>query len=677
MPRETLRALDADVERLLLAGGAMAGADDGLIARRDALVKLGEKVPALAKIAEQVAKVLGQKPRAAAAELLSLSAVVTQLRGAQAQPGQAGEAAPLEPKPPLETPLAPQELEALLKALRGDSKARAETIDDAVERKAVRDLRLLGPWLAALADPNIGDEVAAGIAQFGEAALAPLKAAYDLKGGQTDVRRLRCLMALIPEADIKPLLLEAVEKGSTDLRAGALEMLASYYPADAEPLALSMLKEKDGEIRAAAAEALAKSESEAAFAALLGAMGDRNNRVQRAISEALSKSQHPEATARLIALLTPEALDFEEPKAPKKSKKKLTPAQQKALEKEQEKLAAEIQRKVDAVSAVTLILRARKDPAAAPPLLAIWRDHKHSDVREAAGEALIGIGEPASLEAMTNALGDPKHEDDSQLIEALFALDARAAYEKAAPYFAPEKLAQKKRFWVVGEVMDRIAWSYGEDEITKHLAGEPRWLDIFLRLLTDKHLSYEAGEALGEALDAGALGAAAAYERLSPYFAPEKIATKDGAEAAEQLASTLSERTPKEQGFEFDPRWNDLFVGLLSHKGLKEHALDLLVERKDPRAVEPLLANLKKDYDYQSVERLIEYKEPRLMPALLALLEKADKSMRPTIYENLKTLDDPAAVPALTALQGNKKKKLGKDEASQLKDLIEHLSRPR
>jgi HEAT repeat protein len=677
MPRETLRALDADVERLLLAGGAMSGADDGLIARREALAKLGEKVPALAKVAEQVAKVLGQKPRAAAAELLNLSAVVTQLRGAQAQPAPAGEASPLEPKPPLETPLPPNEVEALLRALRGDAKARAETIDDAVERKAVHDLRLLGPWLAALADPNIGDEVAAGVAQLGEAALAPLSAAYDVKGGQADVRRLRCLIGLVRDEEVKPLLLEAVEKGSTDLRAGGLEMLTSYYPADAEPLALSMLAEKDGEIRAAAAEALAKLESEAAFTALLGAMGDRNSRVQRAVREALSQSKSPDATARLLALLTPEALDIEEPKPPKKSKKKLTPAQQKALAKEQEKLAAEIQRKVDVVSAVMLILRARKDPAAAPPLLELWREHKHGDVRSAAGDALIGIGEPASMEAMTQALGDPKHEDDSQLIDALFSLSPTATYEKAAPYFTPEKLAQKKRSWVTIEVMDRIAWSYGEDEIAKQLAGEPRWLDLFLRLITDKHLSYEAGEALGEALDAGALGPAAAYEKLAPYFAAERLATKEGLEAAEQIASTLSERSEAEGGFQYDPRWGDLFAGLLSHKKLKEQALDFLVERKDPRAIDPLLATLKKDYDYQSVERLIEFKEPRLMPALLALFDKADKSMRPTFYDNFRTLDDPAAVPALVALQSNKKKKLAKDEASQLKELIEHLSRPR
>ncbi|HEX5272910.1 MAG TPA: hypothetical protein VFW33_20575 [Gemmataceae bacterium] len=72
MPREILRALDADVRRLLAAGGASAPADEGLRRRGEALREPGRKVPALAQVAAVVDRVTDAPVEQATAPLLDL-----------------------------------------------------------------------------------------------------------------------------------------------------------------------------------------------------------------------------------------------------------------------------------------------------------------------------------------------------------------------------------------------------------------------------------------------------------------------------------------------------------------------------------------------------------------------------------------------------------------------------
>ena len=59
MPREQLKSLAADVQRLLVAGSGVAAGDDGLRRRATALRDLGKKVPVLAQVADTVERVRG------------------------------------------------------------------------------------------------------------------------------------------------------------------------------------------------------------------------------------------------------------------------------------------------------------------------------------------------------------------------------------------------------------------------------------------------------------------------------------------------------------------------------------------------------------------------------------------------------------------------------------------
>src|SRR5580704_354439 len=105
MPRETLPALERDAERLLFAGAQVARGDADLDARKQKLAPLGAKAPAIAKVVEQVEKVQKAGGKAAVTELMSLCALMAQVRGAQAAPAPvAGDLAPLPAAEPVESP---------------------------------------------------------------------------------------------------------------------------------------------------------------------------------------------------------------------------------------------------------------------------------------------------------------------------------------------------------------------------------------------------------------------------------------------------------------------------------------------------------------------------------------------------------------------------------------------
>src|SRR4051812_46595378 len=118
MPKETLKALDRDVERLLFAGAEVARADGDLEGRKARLAPVGQKAPVIAKVTEQIDKVQKARGKAAAVELLHLSALMAQVRGAQASPPEVkGELAPLPAVEPIESPLSAAEITTLVNVL--------------------------------------------------------------------------------------------------------------------------------------------------------------------------------------------------------------------------------------------------------------------------------------------------------------------------------------------------------------------------------------------------------------------------------------------------------------------------------------------------------------------------------------------------------------------------------
>ncbi|MBN8524755.1 MAG: hypothetical protein J0M02_05395, partial [Planctomycetes bacterium] len=88
MPRDTIRRLSADVERVLVAGAHLAAADTALAKDKIALdglaAQLGAKAPVLGQLAAAAGKAIGASGAEAARELVSLATMAAQVRAAQA-----------------------------------------------------------------------------------------------------------------------------------------------------------------------------------------------------------------------------------------------------------------------------------------------------------------------------------------------------------------------------------------------------------------------------------------------------------------------------------------------------------------------------------------------------------------------------------------------------------------
>jgi hypothetical protein len=164
-------------------------------------------------------------------------------------------------------------LKPLLEALTTTGSGRLEVIRDAHERGAFRDLRLIGPALAALDDtyPEIGDLIAEKILPlYGPALLPELQAKFDPKGRAGHVRRLRLMHQLDP-AGTRELVKRALDEGSKEVRIAAIECLGDS-PEDL-PFLLEQVKSKAKDVRTAALKALGASNADSAVKILCETIG--------------------------------------------------------------------------------------------------------------------------------------------------------------------------------------------------------------------------------------------------------------------------------------------------------------------------------------------------------------------------------------------------------------------
>ncbi len=432
MPREQLQALAADMDRLLAAGAAAAAGDEGLRRRARTLEELGQKVPALARIAQAVRRVLDAAPKQAAAALLDLLLVVRQARGSLAGAGAAGDLEPAAANGPWASATPGRDAYALAELLAGPSSGEnAGILEQAAAAGTVADLRLAGPLLATL---NSGSSelaraaAAHALPRFGRPLVPELVRALDLGGKQTDARRLEAVCAIDGKVGLE-LCRKAIAGGSKPVRTQALTCLAALDPAEAERHALAVLSEKlPLEVRNAALRALGGSMSDAALDTLLAVLeAEHGWEPAYGAFEALAKLKHPQTTRRLLQLL--ERL-LAERAAAKKIRKKGKAAASKGSTEEKDyqlyqllSILAErgAREEVSAVLGVlrspdadarTAAVRALNDvgPAArasVPDLLALLPD-ANPTVRAAAARALGNIGATAkpAVPALAAALKD-------------------------------------------------------------------------------------------------------------------------------------------------------------------------------------------------------------------------------------------------------------------------------
>jgi hypothetical protein len=313
MPREVLRALAEDVDRLLLAGGMVAVGDERLGARGQRLRELGQKVPVLAQVADAVERVSGSETNEAAGRLLDLLLVVRQIQAGLTAAGAEGPLEPLPESGPWWTPVPSNNVAEVIgelqrRAGRGSGK-RAQALCWAEEV----DLRTVEPCLRALRgkteilsqyDPrlrNLQNEIGVlsqvvTLGQFGPVSVCqsgkplsnlvnPLLEARretlpwaGLSPGQTE-RRARALLTVLREKDprlrerairflgrmarfadfVVPALTDILQGKHTNVRLAAAEALGEIGPAAsiAVPILNWYATMEVGEVGEAAAQALA------------------------------------------------------------------------------------------------------------------------------------------------------------------------------------------------------------------------------------------------------------------------------------------------------------------------------------------------------------------------------------------------------------------------------------
>jgi HEAT repeat protein len=596
MPREQLKALAADVDRLLVAGSAVAAGDDKLRQRGKALRELGQKVPALTQIADAVDRVASGNRTQATPALLDLLLIVRQVRGSMAAAGADGFLEPAERSGPWSTTTAVHDVYFLTQTLCAGGSGRVDAVQGVVERQEAADLRLVGLLFAGLDDgfADLADLIATqALPQFGPVVLPELCRGLDLTGTRREARRLLAVCKIDAKKGTD-LCRAGLADGSPVVRVQALRCLADVAPADAERAALEMVGQKmPRDLRCAVLAALRSSRNDAALEALLDAAAVNDPEVWYTASEVLRKTPHPHTTQRLVEKLEEAVRALVEAKKPR----------------------AERERAEERASRLAQALGERKDREATPALVALLQ-HADADIRSSALNALTVLEDPAGLEAAADLLDDPKVWRTA--VHAAWRLPARQHYDRLAPLCANlshRGPTQRERGDYVLSFFTRqfhydpadaefLAADFPEDdEMDKPRTDwDPRWKQLLL-----KHLEGPSREEIALAL-----------------------AVVAGTKVVPDLLRVLP-------------------ASVKSRQHLRQFGVIRALGRLRAReAVAPLVALLDRQKDYlfyYAAEALGQIGDPSAIPALEAALDKfTDLNVRSCIQGAIERLREQAKV---------------------------------
>lgn len=469
MPRETIRRLSADVERVLVAGAHLAAADPALAKDKAALdglaAQLGAKAPVLGQLAAAAGKAIGANGAEAARELVSLATMAAQVRAAQAQPAPAAGMQPLTARPVIGTPCNAKELGELYTALVETGKGRMERVQQSIERGDIADLRLVEPLIHAMNDGYIGDLVAdKAVPRLGAAIVGPIRGSIDFaKGRRIDARRLRAVVAADP-AGSRDLLAKALAEGNAELRESALDAIADHLRGEAEfeqPVLALVAKERSGGVFRAALRALAGYSSDATLEALTAALDDA--RTVHAAAEGLGHSRHPKALQWMLARLDQAV--------------QAATAARKAKKKKDAEAAKPPANSVDPADMAGILLEAltrQRDPriaAAAMPLI--------EDYREVAARAALDSADAAQLAVIADHLAGDEADLFPSAASAAIRLGKEQAFQRMSPAFTAKDREKKTGQARLDAVLDAVT-----DE------ADPRWAGVALKQLDGPAAAY-------------------------------------------------------------------------------------------------------------------------------------------------------------------------------------------
>jgi len=615
MLRDTLKTLDKDAARLLFVGAMGARADADLAARKEQISSFQKQVPALGKIVSRIDEAQKAQGKAAAARLLDFAAHMTQVTGALCEPAQAkGELSPLPPAEPIESPLSPTELNSITSALTNaaGAKERPRVLRDAIERGAVRDLRVLPFCVAALGDTAIGPLVESKLLPLlGEVIVPELLASLDLQGKTTDARKLRALAAIQGQR-ANALLIEATDKGSPELRAAAIEELGKLDGKAAEPIALRLLTaDRSMEVRKKAAEALRDATRDESLEALIQAFQSSTD-LRTYAGSALSRLPHPRATERALALLTDDLRALTPYKTDPKAKKGAG-----------DKAEKEHWNKVLFLSALLDLLASRKDGDTTEAVLEIFRKHKVKEVKNAAARALLKSGYEGAFDELAPSVYDADWDTRSEFVDSIFVREGERAFERLGRFLDPALLKGKNRVAFAQNILDRLEdEGYGLAEAEPEgdaepapaneekaarggglLEKDPRWIDACVVLLDHDELCNGALDVLGNVKSDKALEGLVALASKKPK---ESYAFR--------LVRTLAAYR--------DPRVPALlvkFLDLLKGYWWRRPVYDAMRLFDDPSLLEPLRA-------YAAGKKRLDKHEKDEIDGLIQFLER-DRSL--------------------------------------------------
>lgn len=249
-----------ETRRLAIAGSALAVGDFRLKKLIEPLRKSGQKAPVFAKVADSIELLVDGKEKSSPAALLDLCSLVLAILYTQGETGAQGKAKPIKP---IEIGIATTQvssrlLKPLLEALTTTGSGRMETVEEAFERGAFNDLRLVNPALNALDDvyPELADFMALKVLpQYGPAIVPQVKDRIKLKGKSPDARRLWLLHELDP-ATARPLVEAAFENGSKEMKLAGLRCLGDAK--EDLPLLIDQASAKSKEVREVVYDRLAR-----------------------------------------------------------------------------------------------------------------------------------------------------------------------------------------------------------------------------------------------------------------------------------------------------------------------------------------------------------------------------------------------------------------------------------
>lgn len=421
-----------ETRRLAIAGSAAAPGDFRLKKLVAPLEQAGQKAPVFARVAQAATRLVESNEASSPEALLELSTLVNAILYTQGETGAAGDLEPLattdfgEP----ETQVPARILKPLLVALTTTGSGRLETIKDAAERGAFRDLRLVRHAVAALDDsyPEIGDWIAEHVLpQYGLAIFPELRSAFDLKGRRGDARRLKLMHALDP-AQARDVVKQSLDEGSKELKVAAIECLGD---ADEDlQLLLDLAKARAKEVREAAIVALGKRSDEAAIEVIYSALHGPDDlaaiaAVRISPSQKLQQMVLTEAQSHFSSLLRTKTKDKEE-------LRKLTSHSHRMLE----------------------CLRDRQDEPAEKFLISLFADYEklgaikglpdEGDVRHRLS-SIMAAGTMRCRQALADAHALLEGDDfDLAFLAACSSQPTSAVFKNFSPYYL-EKTKKKSR----------------------------------------------------------------------------------------------------------------------------------------------------------------------------------------------------------------------------------------